>query len=287
MSEITDLPHLPARRADGHKGTFGRLLILGGCEGMIGAPAFAGLAALRGGCGLAYIAMAQTILPTVLCVAPELVGIPLRSPKQDRRFQQLAEAADALVIGPGMGLSDEAGERLSWLLTLTKPAVVDADALTLLAQGRIPKESIKVRGVFTPHPGEMMRLANWLKLGDVPLDGQARIAIAAAAALALGQVVVLKGHHTVISDGHRHRINQTGDSSLAKAGTGDVLSGLIGSLLAQGMEPFDAASLGVHLHGRAGELAGQRLGVRSVLARDVIDSLPDAIKEFPAPAAPV
>ena len=116
----------------------------------------------------------------------------------------------------------------------------------------------------------------------MPSDEEGRIAIASAAALALGQVVVLKGHHTVISDGHRHRINQTGDSSLAKAGTGDVLSGLIGSLLAQGMEPFDAASLGAHLHGRAGELTGQHHGPRRVLARDVIDSLPEAIEELPA-----
>ncbi len=277
-----ELPQLPSRPAEGHKGTFGRLMILAGSEGMIGAPAFAGLSALRSGCGLVYIATAQAALPTVLCIAPELVGVPLRLPRQDRRFRQLTESADALVIGPGMGLGEEAEQRLSWLVTLTKPAVVDADALTLLAQGRIAKDSIKLRGVFTPHPGEMMRLASWLKLDDVPLDGQARITMAAAAALALGQVVVLKGHRTVISDGHRHRINQTGDSSLAKAGTGDVLSGLIGSLLAQGMEPFDAASLGVHLHGRAGELAGQRLGVRSVLARDVIDSLPEALKEFPA-----
>jgi NAD(P)H-hydrate epimerase len=246
---------------------------------MIGAPAFAGLAALRGGCGLVYLATAQGILPEVLGIAPELVGIPLRSLKQDRRFHQTAEAADALVIGPGMGMADETGERLSWLVTLGKPAVIDADALTLLSQGRIARDSIKLRGVFTPHPGEMARLANWLKLGEVPSDEEGRIAIASAAASALGQVVVLKGHRTVISDGRRHRVNQTGDSSLAKAGTGDVLSGLIGSLLAQGMEPFDAASLGVHLHGRAGELAGARMGTRSVLARDVIDSLSTAIVE--------
>lgn len=281
-----ELPQLPSRPAEGHKGTFGRLMILAGSEGMIGAPAFAGLSALRGGCGLVYVAMNYLLLPTVLGIAPELVGVPLRSPKQDRHFQHLAEAADALVVGPGMGLGEEAGERLAWIVELDKPAVVDADALTLLSRGRIAKEAIKLRGVFTPHPGEMARLASWLKLGEVPSDEAGRLAIASAAAVALAQVVVLKGHHTVITDGHRHRINQTGDSSLAKAGTGDVLSGLIGSLLAQGMQPFDAASLGVHLHGRAGELAGQRLGARSVLARDVIDSLPEVFKEFSTSAAP-
>ena len=95
QADLAELPHLPPRPADGHKGSFGRLLILAGSEGMIGAPAFAGLSALRGGCGLVYVATAQSILPTVLCVAPELVGIPLRSPKQDRHFHQLAEAADA------------------------------------------------------------------------------------------------------------------------------------------------------------------------------------------------
>lgn len=284
MSGLADLPALPARPVDGHKGTFGRLLIVAGSEGMIGAAAFAGLSALRGGCGLVYVAAPQAAIASILSVAPELVGIPLRSTRQDRALYQTAEKVDALIIGPGMGVSDESAERLARLVELDKPAVLDADALTLLSRGRIHRGSIKLRAILTPHPGEMARITSWLKLGEVPGDEPGRLAIANAVALALKQIVVLKGHHTVITDGVRYRINQTGDSSLAKAGAGDILAGLMGSLLAQGMLPFDAASLAAHLHGQAGELAGQRLGVRSVLASDIIAALSEVLRRHEAAA---
>jgi NAD(P)H-hydrate epimerase len=126
----------------------------------------------------------------------------------------------------------------------------------------------------------MKRLGKLIGRSEVPTDDDGRIDIAMEAAHAFEQVIVLKGDRTVVTDGQRVYVNRTGDSSLSKAGTGDVLSGVIGTLLAQGEERFDAACIGVHVHGRAGEIAGQKIGRRSVLARDVIDSLSTAMAEY-------
>ncbi len=131
--------------------------------------------------------------------------------------------------------------------------------------------------MLTPHPGEMKRLAKLIGRSEVPKDEKGRIAIAAEAAKAFGQVVVLKGHRTVVTDAKNVYVNDTGDSSLSKAGAGDVLSGILASLIGQGMDCFAAACAAVRLHGRAGEIAGKRLGRRSVLARDVIEAIAKAI----------
>jgi NAD(P)H-hydrate epimerase len=136
--------------------------------------------------------------------------------------------------------------------------------------------------VLTPHPGEMGRLGALIGRRTVPSDEKGRIDIAAEAARAFGQVVLLKGSRTVVTDGRRVYVNTTGNRALSKAGTGDVLSGVIGSLLGQGMSGFESACLGAFLHGRAGEIAGERLGLRCVLAREVIDALPQAIREVEA-----
>jgi NAD(P)H-hydrate epimerase len=165
------------------------------------------------------------------------------------------------------------------LLRLRKPLVVDADALNLLSAMKKWPGFFKAPAVLTPHPGEMRRLARFLGRSQLPADDQGRVRIATKAAKMFAQVVVLKGERTVVTDGRRVYVNHTGNSSLSKAGTGDVLSGMIGTLLAQGMARFEAAVLGVHLHGRAGELAGEKLGMRCVLARDVIDAIPAVINE--------
>jgi NAD(P)H-hydrate epimerase len=160
------------------------------------------------------------------------------------------------------------------------PAVVDADALNILSAQRRWPATFSLCAVLTPHPGEMSRLAPLLGCqGPVPPDDRGRKALATRAARACGQVVLLKGHRTVVADGRRVYVNHTGDSSLSKAGSGDVLAGILGCLLAQGMEPFDAACLAAHLHGRAGELAGAAMGRRCALARDVIAWLPKAIRQ--------
>ncbi|HEV7300374.1 MAG TPA: NAD(P)H-hydrate dehydratase [Tepidisphaeraceae bacterium] len=277
LKTLTEPPRLPKRPREGHKGSFGRVLVVGGNDAMIGAPALAGLSALRMGAGLVQVATPRASLLAVLSVVPELVGLPLGERDDKRRLRDAADAADALVIGPGMGqLADAKGHVLA-LLRHDKPAVLDADALNILAAGKAWPRDVKVRAVLTPHPGEMKRLGRLIDVTDVPTDDAARAAIASKAATAFGQVVLLKGHRTVISDGRRVYVNRTGNSALSKAGTGDVLSGLIGALLAIGTDPFDAACLGAHLHGLAGEIAGKKLGLRSVLARDVVDCLSQAI----------
>jgi ADP-dependent NAD(P)H-hydrate dehydratase len=278
MEMISELPQLPPRPVEGHKGMFGRLLIVGGSEEMIGAPVLAGTAALRSGAGLVEIAMPKSVLATALAVTPELIGLALTR-RGIGRLVDAAAKADVLVIGPGLGQSAEASERLKQLMRMEKPAVVDADALNFLAKKKKWPAWFKLRAVLTPHPGEMARLAKLLGRSTVPADEPGRIEIAVEAAEAFGQVILLKGYRTVITDGERVYINHTGNSSLSKAGAGDVLSGVIGTLLAQKMDAFDAARLGAHLHGRAGEIAGERLGMRSVLAIDVVESLSEALRE--------
>ena len=277
MSPTTQPPQIPPRPADGHKGMFGRLLVVGGHEEMIGAPVLAGTSALKMGAGLVQIAVPSSVLAACLSITPELIGLGLGKGVSKGRLLEAAQKADALVIGPGLGQSDEAAKRLDHLVRLEKPMVIDADALNLLASLKKWPKYFKGGAVLTPHPGEMARLAPLFGASQVPTDDDGRIKIATDAARAFGQVVVLKGHRTVVTDGTRVYLNNTGDSSLSKAGTGDVLSGVIGALLGQKMDRFDAAAGGVWLHGTAGQTAGQRLGRRSVLARDVVDSLPSAL----------
>jgi ADP-dependent NAD(P)H-hydrate dehydratase len=280
---------LPPRPADGNKGTFGRLLIVGGHEEMIGAPVLAGTAALRTGAGLVQIAMPQSVLPIALSICPELIGLGLAN-TANQKLLEAAQKSDALVVGPGLGQSPAARKRLLALTALDKPMVVDADALNLLAAMKHwPASKFKAHAVLTPHPGEMRRLSRllpprqtgaWSSATEpIPSEESSRTHIATLAASQFGQVVILKGQRTVVTDGKRIYINQTGDSTLAKAGTGDILSGILGCLLAQNLQPFQAATLAVWLHGRAGELAGKTHGQRSALGRDVIDHLSAAIKE--------
>lgn len=280
MERVNNLPALPVRPSDGHKGMFGRVLVVGGNEGMIGAPTMAGTSALRMGAGLVQVAVPRAILSTVLSLTPELIGLGLGKAAGKDQLLDAAEKADAIVIGPGLGRTPEAEARVTRLVRLQKPMVIDADGLNILASGKRWPTYFKAHAVLTPHPGEMARLGKLFGQTDVPADDEGRIDIAVKAAKTFGQVVVLKGQRTVVTDGQRVYLNTTGDSSLSKAGTGDVLSGIVGTLLAQEMERFDAACAAVYLHGRAGEIAGQRLGMRCVLAREVIDALPQAIGEY-------
>jgi len=291
LKHVNEPARLPARPADGNKGTFGRVLIVGGNEEMIGAPVLAGMAALRSGAGLVQIALPQSVLPAALSICPELIGMGLNSADDRAKLIEAARKADAVVVGPGLGTADEARERLLALVALDKPMVLDADALNILAGMKAwPADGFKARAVLTPHPGEMRRLAALLPAteaaawragdGPIPSDEQSRTKIATLAATTFNQVIILKGHRTIVTDDHRIYMNTTGDSTLAKAGSGDILTGILGCLLAQKMQRFEAATLATWLHGKAGELAGAIHGQRSALGRDVIDSIGQAISEF-------
>ena len=276
---IDEVPRLPQRPSDGHKGLFGRVLVVGGNEGMIGAPVLAATAALRTGSGLVQVAVPRSILASALSITPELVGLGLGKAAGKDQLLEAGEKADAIVIGPGMGRTPESEARLTRLVRLDRPMVIDADGLNVLSGMKRWPTYFKARAVLTPHPGEMSRLAKFIGVREVPPDDQGRTELAAELARHTGQVVLLKGHRTVVTDGRLVYLNHTGDSTLSKAGSGDVLSGVIGCLLGQKMEPLEAACLGAYLHGRAGEQAGKKLGRRSALARDVLDALPAVIAE--------
>ena len=281
MERIANPPPLPPRPSDGNKGTFGRVLVVGGQPGMIGAPALAGRAALKLGAGLVEVAVPDAILGPVLAITPELIGLGLGDGVPDA-LTAAADKADVVAIGPGLGQSADAKARVRTLLSKPLTAVVDADALNILSElGRWP-DWFRATAVLTPHPGEMKRLAKLINRDNVPTDDAGRIDLATAAATVFGVVLVLKGQRTVVTDGQRVYVNTTGDSSLAKAGTGDVLTGMTACLLGNGMPPFDAARAAVYLHGRAGEIAGEQLGQRCVLSEDVIAAIPQAVREYEA-----
>lgn len=264
---------------------------------MAGAPILCGRAALRMGSGLVQIAVADLAHTASIAASPELVGLP-GAPRLESIIEA-AKKADVVAVGPGWGTSAANRETLLALLKLDVLLVIDADALNLLATDEsraalIPSESRGVsasgsgpgtarlsfaaRTVLTPHPGEMKRLATTYALGEFgPADDAQRATVAKKMAALTGGVVLLKGKRTVIAQGDEIRVNTTGDSSLSKAGTGDVLTGVIASLIGQGMSPFDAATLGAYIHGLAGERAGQKFGQRSVLASDVIETLPQVL----------
>lgn len=275
-TRIDHLALLPPRTAHGHKGLFGRVLVVGGSSNFIGAPVLASTAALRMGAGIVQIGVPRAILPACLSITPELVGLGLT----ENIPAEAIEKADAIVLGPGLGQSARARQWVGKLIRVEKPMVIDADALNILAAMKRWPAGFKARAVLTPHPGEMKRLIALLGRKSVPADDAGRIELACAAARAWKVVLVLKGERTVVSDGGRYYVNGTGDSSLSKGGSGDILSGMIGCLLGQKMSGFDAACLAVNLHGTAGEMAGRKLGRRSVLARDVIEELPRVLLEF-------
>src|SRR5690349_3218658 len=190
MIRIHTLPSLPPRPAEGHKGMFGRLLVVGGNDGMIGAPVLAGTSALRCGAGLVEIAVPRVILHTALSITPELIGLGLGKAAGKDQLLEAAEKADAVVIGPGLGQTPEAAARLTRLVRLAdKPMVVDADGLNLLSKEKRWPKYFRARAVLTPHPGEMKRLGRLIGRTEVPTDDDGRVEIATLAARTFGQTI--------------------------------------------------------------------------------------------------
>jgi len=283
-SEQDRLAELPRRCEDAHKGDFGLALIVGGSRGMTGAVALAGMAALRGGAGLVRLAVPEVCLDVVASLEPSYMTVSVPCDSAGRmaaaaaeRIIELARPAGSLALGPGMGRSAELDRLVGRLYQeIAQPMVVDADALNALAgepdilgTGGGPR-------ILTPHPGEFARLTG------KKLDGQQRQSAAVELARRCGIVLVLKGHRTLITDGERRAVNTTGNPGMATGGSGDVLTGLIAALVCQGLEPFDAARLGAHLHGLAGDIAADELGQVSMIAGDLVAFLPDAFGEYQA-----
>ena len=280
---VTAIPPPPPRQTDAHKGTFGTVIAVGGCATMMGAPALCAAASLRTGAGLVKIAAPAQVLPVALAIEPCATGIILGDDAADN-VCSLDEADPSqqavLAVGPGMGQATSSSELVAVLLQGQRTIVLDADGLNLLASFGNPRPTPGPPLVMTPHPGEFARLASPLGIAHSATDPQHRPEAAAEMARAHGAVVVLKGHRSVVSDGEHVYINTTGNPALATAGSGDVLTGMIAALIAQGMTPFDAAVLGVYLHGLAADIWVTRHGDCGMTAQTLAHLLPDALNRY-------
>jgi NAD(P)H-hydrate epimerase len=278
--------HLPPRPRRAHKGTFGRVLAVAGSREYAGAALLTGLGAARAGAGLVCIAAPESVGMRLMGAVPELILLllaeeapGLTSPAGWRRLSGESASYDALVVGPGLGRQQGTQRRARSLLAeLQRPAVIDADALNALAEERSWWKPLRAAFVLTPHPGEFARLSRAPAPAD---DTEARATAASEAAERWGQVIVLKGAETVIAapDG-RNLVSPVATPALATAGSGDVLAGAIGALLAAGLEPYEAAACGVALHAAAGMLAEERVGPAGTIARDIANLLPEAARSF-------
>jgi hydroxyethylthiazole kinase-like uncharacterized protein yjeF len=282
ISRGTAAQLLPPRPVDAHKGTFGHTFVIAGSRGFTGAMRLTCEAAGRGGCGLVTAGVphalgdvaAVTLLESMSRLLPDTPEHTLAVAALD---PALAFAADkqAVVLGPGISTHPETRDFVrSFVPRCAPPLVIDADGLNNLADvPELLRERPPASTILTPHPGEMARLIKT----DTPSVQEDRKTVAAEFAATHGVVVVLKGYQTIVAspDG-AVAINTTGNSGMGTGGTGDVLAGLLGGLLAQGLSPWDAARLGVWLHGYAGDCAAEQFTSRAMLARDVLACIPQA-----------
>ncbi len=285
ITDVTSepIPKLPRREDESHKGTYGRVLVIGGSCGKSGAAGLAGKAALRSGAGLVTVLVPRAIQETVASFEPALMTIGLGDRNCEELLQEfaldikeLAQDKNCLALGPGLGT--EAGTMRmvhSLYHKLSQPMVVDADGLNALSEW---PEGLRHPGgprILTPHPGEFERLAGESCASDLMKRAEQAAALCRRDSTSQS-IVVLKGHRTIVTDGNRASFNQTGNPGMATGGTGDVLTGVITALVAQGLSPWDAARLGVHVHGLAGDQAAEELGQVSLIASDLLDFLPGA-----------
>jgi NAD(P)H-hydrate epimerase len=275
---------LPLRPADGHKGTFGKVLAIGGSAGMSGAIALAAHAALRSGAGQTFVGTPASVVDVVDAHSVETVVRPLPEVRQRRvlarralgEVMSLCEAVDAVAIGPGIGLHTETQELVRRLVARrTRPTVLDADGLNACAKDiSVFETESGVPLIITPHPAEMARLLH-CPVDDIVAD---REQAARDAASRFGCIAVMKGAPTFVADPDGQiYLNPTGNSGMATGGSGDVLTGIIVSFLAQGCAPLTAALIGVYLHGLAGDFAAAETGERSLIASDLVAALPDVL----------
>lgn len=260
---------MPSRSENSHKGTFGRVLNVSGSDYMPGAAIISSLAALKIGCGYVFLCSTERVINAAAAQTQNIVFAPLSS------LDNELEAADVLLTGCGLSTSENSVGILKHVLHNAGniPCVIDADGLNILA--KLDRMCIPALSILTPHPKEAARLLS-VKLEEVLSDMENS---AKEISKKYNCVTVLKSHNTVVcSQNLEIYINNTGCSALAKAGSGDVLAGMIAGLLAQKCEPFYAAKLGVYLHGLCGDLAKNDLTEYGVMARDLIDYIPDAVK---------
>lgn len=262
---------LPDRSPEGHKGEFGKLLLLCGSRGYTGAAYLAAMGALRCGAGLVFLGVPECIYAIEAVKLNETVVFPL----PDREGMLSREAIpeilnrlprmDAVLIGCGLGQSEDTWEVTRVVLeNASCPVVVDADGINLLSRHKDILRGRTAPTILTPHPGEYARLAGEQEPEDLARE--------------LGAVVVCKGHRTRITDGINRYRNMTGNPGMAVGGSGDVLAGMITALLGQGIAPLEAAACGAWLHGAAGDLCAKELGQYAMLPTDMLNALPRLLK---------
>ena len=294
MSDEPSLPALPPRPQDSHKASVGRVLVIGGSLGMAGAPVLAARGALRAGAGLVTVAVPERIRDVVSGFLPEVmtIGLPCDvdgclEPSARGGVEAYLERADAVVLGPGLGRAPCTEDAvLALLAAIDRPVVLDADGLYAVRMKVSDLAGRKAVTVLTPHKGEATALLAESQSTMIShrADRAKRIAVAS------GGICVLKGPGTLVTDGTRLYRNSTGGPVLSTGGSGDVLSGIIAAFLAglpaTGGDAFGAACLGAHVHGAAGDLLAARRGDRGVLASEIADAVPEAIRALVAGGRP-
>ena len=275
----------PKREQNSHKGTFGNVLNIAGSINYRGAAYLSTKSALKVGAGYVELASIKEVVDSVSTLCPEAVFIPLAQKngtivaEEYKKISKILPKIKVLLFGCGISSIEKNQEEIEqFVRTLLlnsefseKPVIIDADGINIISRLKIEKLPLKT--ILTPHPAELSRLLE-IDVSDIRKD---RIKYAEIAAKKYKSVIVLKGQNTVITDGEKVFINKTGNSALAKAGTGDVLAGMIAGFCSQGTDFLNAAILGVYLHGLAGEIASEKMSEYSVNASELIDFIPDAI----------
>ena len=273
---------MPFRPVEAHKGDFGRVLVIGGCETMPGSIAMTSLAALRSGSGLVITLTPEDAEPVVsgFSPCPMVIGVDSKAGKFSKNsldeILEHTQWADVVAIGPGMG-RNKAGQKIMRQLyeKLPQPMVIDADGLNNLADAGVEIDQHEGLRILTPHPGEFRTIAGTKTSDRAEMEAEA-IELATKSKI----TILLKGHHTLVTDGAIVYRNESGNSGMATAGAGDVLTGVITSLLGQGLSPIDAATTGCYIHGRAGDFASKKFGEISMIATDILGELPHAFKSI-------
>ena len=277
LDRLSVLSALPERDPFGHKGTFGKVLLLCGSRGFTGAAYLAAMGALRAGAGLVYLGVPESIYAIEAVKLSEPVVFPL--PEEDGTLSKEAvpeilqrlPAMDAVLVGCGLGVSEGTLAVVRAVLeTAACPVILDADGINLLSGHMDILRGRQHPTILTPHDGEFLRVGGVI--------GDDRMASAAAFASEYGCVLLLKGHRTCITDGQTGYVNRTGNPGMAAGGSGDVLAGILTGLLGQGMAPLKAAACGAWLHGAAGDLCAAELGQYAMLPTDMLSALPRLLK---------
>lgn len=268
---------LPEREADTHKGNYGKILLLCGSRGYTGAAALAAMGALRSGAGLVYLAVPDCIYTIEAVKLTEPVVLPLPDEEGTyatssvKEIKKLLQGKDAVLVGPGVGQSFGVESVVRTVLEVFQgPVVLDADGINVLAKHKDVLRSRTYPTILTPHDGEFLRFGGIFK--------ENRVASAISFAQEYGIILLLKGHETIITDGSTTYLNPTGNPGMSTGGSGDVLAGIIVSLLGQKLAPLEAAASAAWLHGAAGDICANTIGQYGMLPSDMLDVLPRLLR---------